>query len=203
MDDCSRRGFCKNVLAVPLIVSGSVVLGQYGNNRKDVESSLKLSDSERTTSHSKKGENTVKKVGIIICDRYHTCAGGKCFRSLRNREGGFARYKDEEVELVGFTTCGGCPGGNVESSPEEMKNNGAEIIHLATGFIVGYPPCPYLEHFTKVIPEKYDMEVVIGTHPIPEKYYITHQNLKTWEAPEWKEYLKETLTDRETRLRYN
>lgn len=203
MDDFSRRGFCKNVLAIPLIVSSSVVLGKCSNNRKDVESSLKLSDSELMMSYSEKGESTVKKVGIIICDRYHTCAGGKCFRSLRNREGAFERYKDEEVELVGYTTCGGCPGGNVESSPEEMKNNGAEIVHLATGFIVGYPPCPYLEHFTKVIPEKYGMEVVVGTHPIPEKYYITHQNLKTWEDPEWKEFLKETLTDREIRLKYN
>ena len=27
------------------------------------------------------------KIGIIICNRYHTCAGGKCLRSLRNREG--------------------------------------------------------------------------------------------------------------------
>ena len=23
------------------------------------------------------------KIGIIICDRYHRCAGGKCFRALR------------------------------------------------------------------------------------------------------------------------
>ena len=42
------------------------------------------------------------KLGIIICDRYRSCAGGKCFRSLHEREGGFARYEGEEVELVGF-----------------------------------------------------------------------------------------------------
>jgi pyruvate kinase len=52
------------------------------------------------------------KIGIIICDRYHTCAGGKCLRSLRNREGAFSIYgKDDELELVGYTTCDGCPGG--------------------------------------------------------------------------------------------
>ena len=34
----------------------------------------------------------MKKIGIIICDRYHTCAGGKCMRALREREGGFARH---------------------------------------------------------------------------------------------------------------
>ena len=39
------------------------------------------------------------KIGIIICDRYGTCAGGKCLRSLRNREGAFDVYKDVDVEL--------------------------------------------------------------------------------------------------------
>ena len=67
------------------------------------------------------------RVGIIICDRYHTCAGGKCLRAMRAREGAFAAYKDRDVELVGFTTCGGCPGGNIEYAPEEMKKNGAEV----------------------------------------------------------------------------
>jgi len=49
------------------------------------------------------------KVGIIICDRYNTCAGGKCFRSAQNREGAFSAYKGMEIEIAGFTTCGGCP----------------------------------------------------------------------------------------------
>jgi predicted metal-binding protein len=34
---------------------------------------------------------------------------------------------------VGYTTCGGCPGGNIEYAPAEMKKNGAQVIHLATG----------------------------------------------------------------------
>jgi len=79
------------------------------------------------------------KIGIIICDRYRTCAGGKCLRSLRERVGAFSIYKGKEVELVGYTTCGGCPGGNIEYAPEEMKKNGATVVHFATGMIVGYP----------------------------------------------------------------
>lgn len=46
------------------------------------------------------------KIGIIICDRYRNCAGGKCLRALRNREGAFSYYQDVDVELVGYTTCG-------------------------------------------------------------------------------------------------
>ena len=143
------------------------------------------------------------KIGIIICDRYRTCAGGKCLRSLRNREGAFEMYKDTEVELVGYTNCGGCPGGNVEYAPEEMKKNGAEVIHLATGLVVGYPPCPYLDDFCSFIPAKYGLEVVIGTHPIPQNYYLTHQQLGTWESEEWQERIKHVLTDEETRLAYD
>jgi len=145
----------------------------------------------------------VVKIGIIICHRYHTCAGGKCLRSLRNREGAFARYRDEEVELVGYTTCGGCPGGNVEYAPAEMKKNGAEVIHLATGLVVGYPPCPRLQAFTEFIPAKYGLEVVVGTHPIPENYYLTHSALGTWQSPRWQELLKDVMTERDMRLAYD
>jgi predicted metal-binding protein len=144
------------------------------------------------------------KIGIIICDRYRTCGGGKCFRSLKNREGAFAIYpRDEEVEVVGYTTCGGCPGGNIEYAPEEMKNNGAEVIHFATGMVVGYPPCPYITHFKKFIEEKYGLKVVVGTHPIPQKYFITHKKLGTWETEEWQDLIRPTLTDEKTRLAYD
>jgi len=145
----------------------------------------------------------MKKVGIIICDRYGTCAGGKCLRSMRNREGAFAMYAGEEIELVGFTTCGGCPGGNVEYAPEEMKRNGAEVIHLATGVVVGYPPCPHLDAFRDFIPVKFGLEVVVGTHPIPENYYQTHQQLGTWRSATWQECIKGVLTDEEMRRAYD
>jgi len=143
------------------------------------------------------------KLGIIICNRFHTCAGGKCFRSLRERVGGFSIYRDREVELVGYTTCGGCPGGNVEYAPEEMKKNGATVIHFATGMVVGYPPCPNIQYFKKFIEEKYKMKVVIGTHPIPQKYYLVHMKLGTWETPEWQEMIKPTLDDEKVRLAYD
>lgn len=145
----------------------------------------------------------MKKIGIIICHRYHTCAGGKCLRSMRHREGAFALYKGEEIELVGFTTCGGCPGGNVEYAPAEMKRNGAEVIHLATGLVVGYPPCPRLEAFCDFIPAKFGLEVVIGTHPIPENYFLTHQSLGSWASARWQDRIQNILPAREMRLAYD
>ncbi|MCD6427805.1 MAG: CGGC domain-containing protein [Caldisericaceae bacterium] len=143
------------------------------------------------------------KVGIIICDRYRNCAGGKCFRALKNREGAFSIYKGKEAEVVGYTTCGGCPGGNIEYAPEEMKKNGVDVIHFATGMVVGYPPCPYIGYFKKYIEEKFGIKVVIGTHPIPEKYFTVHKKLGTWNSPEWQEFIKPTLVNREIRLEYD
>lgn len=145
----------------------------------------------------------MKKVGIIICDRYKTCAGGKCFRSLHEKQGAFERYQDEEVQLIGFTSCGGCPGGNIEYAPAEMIKNGAEVIHLAAGMVVGFPPCPYLSDFISFIPEKYKIEVVLGTHPIPEKYLMTHENLQTWNTVTWKNQINEILPPKEIRLLYD
>jgi predicted metal-binding protein len=147
--------------------------------------------------------STKTRIGIIICDRYKGCAGGKCFRALREREGAFSVYAGADVELVGFTSCGGCPGGNIESAPEEMKKNGAQVVHLATGFLVGYPPCPHIEHFKKMIPERFGLEVVVGTHPIPEKYHGPHCALGTWDGPGWKDLLAPSLADEATRIAYN
>jgi len=144
------------------------------------------------------------KIGIIICYRYHTCAGGKCFRAAQNREGAFSVYSpDEELDIVGYTSCGGCPGGNVEYAPAEMIKNGAEAIHLATGLVVGYPPCPRIQSFKSFIEEKYKIPVIIGTHPIPQKYHITHTTLGTWKSREWKSLIAPTLSDEMTRRAYD
>jgi len=130
----------------------------------------------------------MKKVGIIICGRYQSCGGGKCLRALRERVGAFSIYpKDEDVQLVGYSYCGGCPGGNVEYVPEEMIKNGAEAIHLATGLVVGYPPCPRIRHFKQFIESYYKIPVVIGTHPIPLKYLEAHEKLPFWKQTNMKE----------------
>ena len=144
-----------------------------------------------------------ERIGIVICDRYRMCAGGKCFRALQNREGAFSIYRGRDVELAGYATCGGCPGGNVEYAPEEMKNNGVQVVHFATGLIVGYPPCPRIAYFRKFMVARYEMKVVMGTHPIPQKYYNVHMRLKTWESPEWREIIQPTLTDEKTRVSYD
>jgi predicted metal-binding protein len=149
------------------------------------------------------GQQDLARIGIIICDRYHRCAGGKCFRALREREGAFNRYRDQDAILVGYATCDGCPGGNIEYAPEEMIRNGANVIHLATGLIVGYPPCPRIGYFRNFIQSRFKIDVVIGTHPIPQKYYLAHQSLHTWDAPLWKEITCNVMNDEGIRRAYD
>jgi len=102
-------------------------------------------------------------------------------RAMREHTGGFSIYPiEEELQLIGYSYCGGCPGGNIEYVPQEMLKNGAEAIHLATGMVVGYPPCPRIKQFKEFIESYYGIPVVIGTHPIPLKYYDAHRKLSFW-----------------------
>jgi hypothetical protein len=62
-----------------------------------------------------------------------------------------------------------------------MINIGAEVTHLATGLVVGYPPCPYIRQFAEYIEKQFHIPVVVRTHPIPLKYMERHEQLTFWE----------------------
>lgn len=103
---------------------------------------------------------------------------GRAGDQSREGEGAFSRYaKEEELEVAGFTSCGGCPRGDIEYTPEEMLKNGAEAIHLATGLVVGFPPCPSVDYFRECIEGRSGVPVVVGAHPIPEHHVQAHDAL--------------------------
>jgi predicted metal-binding protein len=145
------------------------------------------------------------RIAIIICARYRDCGGGKCFRAVRERRGAFSRYAaEDQLEVVGFSTCGGCPGGNVEYVPAEFLKNGADAVHLATGLVVGYPPCPHIRQFAAFIEKQYGLPVIVGTHPVPLKYLETHNQLPFWEQACMKDIAGHLLEEsREVMASYN
>lgn len=105
---------------------------------------------------------------------------------------------------MGYTSCGGCPGGNIEYVPEEMIKNGVDVIHLATGMVVGYPPCPRIRQFKEFIENKYKIPVVIGTHPIPMKYFEAHSNLSFWNSMNMWEFAEDLMEeDKKMMEKYN
>jgi len=141
------------------------------------------------------------KVGIMICDRNRKCTGNKCFRSIIERDGAFRKYKDEPIEVVGWMACGGCPGERLEFAPADMKKYGAEVIYLASCYLAGYPPCPYIKDHKTYIENYVGLPVVIGTHPMPQNYIDTHEKAGDWEGLD--EYLKEITNDPEGAHKYD
>ncbi len=73
------------------------------------------------------------------------CPGTADFRAMRSRSGVFEGVA-EDIELVGFTNCGGCPGKRVPLRVRELVRRGADTIVLAScikkGTPIGYP-CPF------------------------------------------------------------
>ena len=142
------------------------------------------------------------KVGIMICDRNRKCTGNKCFKSIIERDGVFKKYaKDEPIEVVGWMTCGGCPGERLEFAPAEMKKYGADVIYLASCYLAGYPPCPHIDVHKQYIEEYVGVPVVIGTHPMPQNYIDCHAKIGDWEGHE--EHLEAVLNDPEGAHKYD
>ncbi len=142
------------------------------------------------------------KIGIMICDRNRKCTGNKCFRAINERDGVFKDIADDEpIEVVGWITCGGYPGERLEFSPADMKKYGAEVIYLASCYLAGYPPCPYLENHKKYIEEYVGLPVVVGTHPMPQNYIDFHEKAGDWEG--YEEHLEKVMGDPEGAHKYD
>jgi hypothetical protein len=77
------------------------------------------------------------------------------------------------------------------------------MIEKATGFLVGYPPCPHLEYFLKTIPEKFDLKVVAGKHPLPQKDFTLPHELGALQGAQWAEILKPCLVNETVRKTYD
>jgi hypothetical protein len=78
------------------------------------------------------------------------------------------------------------------------------VIHLATGLVVGYPPCPRIKAFKNFIESYYGIPVVVGTHPIPLKYYEAHQSLSFWDSMKMESITPDLMNeDRTTMKAYN
>lgn len=105
------------------------------------------------------------KIGIIRCEiRAQECAGYKCLPAVRNRTAAMAQYEDE-LELVGYDTCGGCvlkdPGKTVERAVR-LKAMGAEVIHLGNCLDTF---CPWRDLFQTSITEATGLPVRLRVHP--------------------------------------
>jgi len=86
------------------------------------------------------------KLAIIRCMQTEDyCPGTSDFKAIREKTGAFEGVA-EDIELIGFTSCGGCPGKKVILRVRELLKRGADTIAFASciqqGRPIGYP-CPF------------------------------------------------------------
>lgn len=82
------------------------------------------------------------KLGIIRCMQTENyCPGNRDFKAIRERKGAFSDVDD--IELVDFINCGGCPGKKAVLRAKSLVSQGADTIAFASciqkGTLIGYP----------------------------------------------------------------
>lgn len=108
----------------------------------------------------------MKKVGIIRCQQTEDlCVGSTDFKIARRGKGSFEEFGP--VEIIGFVSCGGCPGKRAVQRAKLMVEQGAEFIVLASCLVRGTPlefPCPHYRQIKKAIIREVGEIVIEGTH---------------------------------------
>lgn len=103
------------------------------------------------------------KVGIIRCQQTEDmCPGNTDFAIAK--KGKMAFEKTGPVEIVGFVSCGGCPGKRAIARAKLMVDRGAKAIVFAScisrGNPIGYP-CPHFANMRDNIIKKIGTEITI------------------------------------------
>lgn len=108
------------------------------------------------------------RVGIIRClQTEDMCPGNTDFKVAK--EGKLAFADIGPVEIVGFVSCGGCPGKKAVTRVKMMVDRGAEAIVFAScmrkGNPVGYP-CPHFAAIKDAVEKKLgsDIKIIDWTH---------------------------------------
>lgn len=94
------------------------------------------------------------RLGIIRCAQTEDfCPGTADFKAIREKLGAFEGI-EEEITVVGFINCGGCPGKKALLRARELVKRGADTIALASCVQKGTPigfPCPFVRRWGEMI----------------------------------------------------
>lgn len=94
------------------------------------------------------------KIGIIRCMQTEDyCPGTTDFKAIREKSYAFEGI-GEDIEIVGFVSCGGCPGKKAVLRSRELIKRGADTIAFASCIQRGNPigfPCPFAKKMREII----------------------------------------------------
>ena len=115
------------------------------------------------------------KVGIIRCQQTEDlCPGTGDFAAVEKKSGAFETLGD--CTIVGFVSCGGCPGSKaiaraqalMDRGAQALMDRGAQAIALATCITKGNPsgfPCPNRDSILQALRKKCkEVSVLEYTH---------------------------------------
>ena len=98
----------------------------------------------------------MKKIGIIRCQQTEDmCPGTTDFKCAGAGTMSFESFAP--CEIVGFVSCGGCPGKHAVTRAKMLVDRGAEAVFLASCIRKGSPigmPCPNAEAMKAAIEKK-------------------------------------------------
>ena len=102
------------------------------------------------------------KVGIIRCMQTEDyCPGTTDFKMLKEHKGAFEGI-NEEIELIGFCNCGGCPGKKAVLWARKLVERGADTIAFASciqkGTPIGYP-CPFAKRMKEIVEKDLEEQI--------------------------------------------
>lgn len=139
--------------------------------KKDGRTEIRLEDVIKgrenyiSFAEKKPGDKKKTRIAVVRCDTVsEVCPGIACFQAFNNRRKFFKGY-DNDTEMIGFFTCGGCSGRRVSRLVEKLMKFDLDVVHMSSCMMLDddYPPCPHKEEIKKSIEGK-GVKVVEGTH---------------------------------------
>jgi predicted metal-binding protein len=94
------------------------------------------------------------KVAIIRCMQTEDyCPATIDFLVIKERKGAFEGV-EEDIDIIGINSCGGCPGKKAVLRAKEMVKRGADTIVFASCISKGNPigfPCPFAKRMMESV----------------------------------------------------
>lgn len=122
-------------------------------------------DKHISFAEDKPGQVQKTRLAIVRCETVsEVCPGVACFKAFSARHSHFQPY-DNNTEIIGFFTCGGCPGRRISRLVDSLAKHGLDAVHLSSCMLLqgNYPACPHAADIKAMIEAK-GIKVVEGTH---------------------------------------
>ena len=135
------------------------------NKGKSIVTMQDVKETEEQFRALMKKDDKTAKIAVVRCDIVsEVCPGVACFKAFSKRKVHFSEY-GKDTEIIGFFTCGGCPGRRVHRLVDSLLKHGVDVVHLSSCMLTenSYPKCPHIDEIRQTIIKK-GVKVVEGTH---------------------------------------